>query len=130
LEGGYGMKFTDICIITNNVLDVAKFYETIFNTKAEGDNIHSFINVAGLGIAVYDKNDAEKVMGFDYTNAGTGLLTIGFDVEDVEDEYKRIKELGISSATEPQLWPWGAKSFRFKDIEGNIIVFRSWPKQF
>jgi len=23
------MKFTDVCIITNNVLDVAKFYETI-----------------------------------------------------------------------------------------------------
>jgi len=122
------MRFTDICIITNNVLDVAKFYEITFSTKAEGDNIHSFINAAGLGIAIYDKNEAEKVMGFDYTNTGTGLLTIGFDVDDVDAEYERIKGLGINSATEPHLWPWGAKSFRFKDIEGNIILFRSWAK--
>lgn len=122
------MKFTDICIITNNVLDVAKFYEIVFNAKAEGDNTHSFINVAGLGIAIYDKNDAEKVMGFDFSNTGTGLLTIGFDVDDVDAEYVRIKALNIVIDTEPKLWPWGAKSFRFKDIEGNIIFFRSRTK--
>ena len=107
------MKFTDICIITKNVLDVAKFYETIFNSKAEGDNIHSFINAAGLGIAIYDKNAAETVMGFDFSN-NTGLITIGFDVDDVDVEYERIKALNINSTTEPQLWPWGAKSFRLK----------------
>lgn len=123
------MKFTDICIITNNVLNVVKFYETIFNTKAEGDSIHSFINAADLGIAIYNKNDAEKVMGFDFSNTGTGLLTIGFNVDDVDAEYERIKELNICSVTEPQVWPWGAKSFRFMDIEGNYIVFRSWPTQ-
>jgi len=122
------MIFSDICIITNNVLDVAKFYETIFNSKAEGDNIHSFINAAGLGIAIFNKNAAETVMGFDFSNTGSGLITIGFDVDDVDAEYERIKALNINSATEPRLWPWGAKSFRFKDIEGNIIFFRSWPQ--
>jgi uncharacterized glyoxalase superfamily protein PhnB len=122
------MKFTDICIITEKVFDVAKFYETVFNTKAEGDHIHSFIHAPGLGIAIYDKSTAETDMGFNFTNTGTGLITIGFDVDDVDAEYERIKALNISSATEPQVWPWGAKSFRFKDIDGNIIVFRSWPK--
>ena len=122
------MKFTDICIITKNVLDVAKFYETIFNSKAEGDNIHSVINVAGLYITIYDKSEAENVMGFDFLNTGTGLMTIGFDVDDVDAEYDRIKALNINSATKPQIWPWGAKSFRFKDVEGNIIFFRSLPK--
>ncbi len=123
------MRFTDICIITNNVLDVVKFYETIFNAKAEGDNIHSVINAAGLKIVIYDKSEAESFMGFDFANTGTGLMTIGFDVDDVDAEYNRIKALNIHSATEPQTWPWGAKSFRFKDMEGNIILFRSQPKQ-
>jgi uncharacterized glyoxalase superfamily protein PhnB len=122
------LRFTDICIITKNVLDLVKFYETIFNSKAEGDSVHSFIQAAGLSIAIYDKSEAEAVMGFDFSNTGTGLITIGFDVDDVDAEYKRIKGLNINSATEPQVWPWGAKSFRFKDIEGNIIVFRSWLK--
>jgi predicted enzyme related to lactoylglutathione lyase len=97
------MTFTDICIITRNVLDVAKFYETVFNTKAEGDNIHSFLNASGLGIAIYDKSTAETDMGFDFSNTGTGLLTIGFNVDDVDAEYERIKTLNIKSATEPQL---------------------------
>lgn len=123
------MKFTDICIITEKVPEVVEFYETIFNAKAEGDHIHSFIKAGGLGIAIYSKTAAETDMGFDFTNTGTGLLTIGFDVEDVDAEYERICALGLSNVTKPQLWPWGAKSFRFKDIEGNIIVFRSWPKQ-
>lgn len=122
------MIFTDICIITKDVSAVAKFYETIFNTKAVGDNIHSYISAAGLGIAIYDKKAAETDMGFNFSNTGTGLITIGFNVEDVDAEYERIKALNINSATEPQLWPWGAKSFRFKDIEGNIIVFRSLAK--
>lgn len=122
------MKFTDICIITNDVVKAAKFYETVFNAKADGDCVHSFINAAGLGIAIYDKNEAEKVMGFDFSNAGTGLVTIGFDVDDLGAEYERIKALGIGGVTEPQVWPWGAKSFRFKDIDGNYLFFRSWVK--
>ncbi|SCZ10579.1 hypothetical protein [Alkaliphilus peptidifermentans] len=94
------MQFSDICIISNNVLDLAKFYEVIFSTKAEGDNIHSIINVAGLVIAIYNKNEAEKVMGFDFSNTGTGLITIGFDIDNVDAEYERIKALNITSATE------------------------------
>lgn len=122
------MKFTDICIITNDVLKAAEFYETVFNVRAEGDNIHSFINAAGLGIAMYDRSEAEQVMGFDFSHTGTGLITIGFDVDDVDAEYERIKALGIGGVTEPQVWPWGAKSFRFKDTDGNHIFFRSWVK--
>ena len=119
------MIFNDICIITRNVPVLAKFYEAIFNAKAEGDNIHCFINAAGLKIAIYDKRAAETDMGFDFSGAGTGMITIGFNVDDVDVEYERIKKLNISGTTEPQLWPWGAKSFRFRDLDGNIIVFRS-----
>lgn len=122
------MKFTDICIITKNVAGLASFYETVFEAKAEGDNIHSFINVAGLGIAIYDMNAAITDMKFDLTDAGTGLISIGFDVDDVDMEYSRVNDLKVSCLTKPQLWPWGAKSFRFYDPDGNIITFRSWPK--
>ncbi len=122
------MVFSDICIITNDVLALVKFYEEVFNAKAEGDNIHSVISIAGLGLVIYDKSAAETVMGFDFSGAGNGLTTINFNVDDVDAEYIRIKELNIKGTTEPQLWPWGAKSFRFYDIDGNIILFRSLPK--
>jgi predicted enzyme related to lactoylglutathione lyase len=124
-EGGEVMKFTDICVITSNVPEAVRFYESVFQTRAEGDSIHSYIHAPGIGIAIYNKQEAENMMGFDFTNSGTGLITIGFDVEDADMEYLRIKALKINGVTEPQLWPWGAKSFRFPDSEGNIIVFRS-----
>jgi predicted enzyme related to lactoylglutathione lyase len=123
------MIFTEICLMTKNVPDLVRFYETIFNTKAEGDSTHSFISAAGLGIAIYDINAAETVMGFDFTGTGTGMFTIGFNVDDVDAEHTRIKSLDICGITEPQLWPWGAKSFRFTDPDGNIIIFRSWTSR-
>jgi predicted enzyme related to lactoylglutathione lyase len=121
------MNFTDICVITDNVPNAVRFYEAVFQTKAEGDSIHSYIHAPGLGIAIYNKQEAENMMGFDFTNSGTGMTTIGFDVEDADTEYERIKALNIGNVTKPQLWPWGAKSFRFPDTEGNILVFRSRP---
>ena len=39
------MKFSDICIITENVSRLARFYETVFQTKAEGDDIHRWDGV-------------------------------------------------------------------------------------
>ena len=105
------MKFTDICIITNQVLEVTKFYETIFQAKAKGDFIHSSINAAGLSIAIYNKREAESVMGFDFTNSGAGRLSIGFNVDDIDAEYKRIKALDVKDVTVPQLWPWGESRF-------------------
>ena len=122
------MKFGDICLITKNVPELVKFYETVFDTKAEGDATHSSLDAAGLGLAIYDKGAAQADMGFDFTGAGTGMVTLGFNVDDADTEYARILRLGVCGVTEPHLWPWGAKSFRFPDPDGNILVFRSFPK--
>ncbi len=119
------MEFSDICIITSDVSGVREFYELVFGVKAEGDDIHSSIVVPGLGITLYNKDNAISDMGFDLEGCGTGLITIGFNVDDAEVEYRRILSLGITNVTEPVIWPWGAKSFRFPDTEGNIIVMRS-----
>lgn len=124
-----GLFFTDICLITDDVPKLVKFYEVLFGTKAEGDEIHSGINLPGLGIAIYSKNAAQKDMGFEFTMAGTGLFTIGFNCDDAGREYERIRSLNICIPTKPHIWPWGAKSFRLTDPDGNIIMIRSWAKQ-
>ncbi len=121
------MKFTDICLITSDVIALREFYEKIFSCKTEGDATHSFLNIAGLGLAIYDVRKAEEDMGFDFEDNGRGMMTIGFNVEDVDAEHRRISEIGVLDLSEPELWPWGAKSFNYKDIDGNRIVMRSWP---
>lgn len=121
------MNFTDICLVTKDVPTMLSFYETVFNVKAEGDGIHSVVTVGGLNIAIYSKAAAENDMGFDFTGAGTGFLFIGFNVNDADREYARIKQLKLCKATEPRVWPWGAKSFQFQDPDGNFITLRSFP---
>ncbi len=123
------VKFADICLITNDVIKLVRFYETLFDVKAEGDKIHSSMNLKGLSLAIYNKSAAINDMEFDFISAGTGLSTIGFNCDEAEIEYERIVALGICEPTKPQLWPWGAKSFRFKDPDGHIIIIRSFSKE-
>lgn len=124
------LKFTDVCLITNNVPALAVFYEKLFDAKSEGDETHSFIAVSGLGIAIYSKtaamNDRPEL---DYTDHSNDKFYIGFSCEDATAEYERIKALGICTPTEPVVWPWGAKSFYLKDLDGNMIVVRSWTRK-
>ncbi len=122
------MEFQDICFITDDVPALVRFYETLFDTKAEGDDIHSALCVSGLHLAIYNKDAAIHDMGFDLGGAGTGLMTIGFGVDDADGACARIRAMNLCPTTDPVLWPWGAKSFRLRDPDGNVLVFRSIPK--
>jgi predicted enzyme related to lactoylglutathione lyase len=123
------IKFTDVCFITNDVLRLRAFYEAVFGEKAEGDEIHSGISINGLTI-VFDHVDiAEENQTFRYVEAGgANNVIIGFNVDDVDAEYNRLLPLGAVMLNEPTTHPWGARSFQFRDPDGNILNFRSLQK--
>jgi len=121
------MRLNDICIITDDVPRLARFYEAVFQTKADGDETHAALDAAGL--AIYAKKAAENNMGFDFSRYwGSGNFTIGCNVGDVDSEYDRLKALGVEFITTPTTWPWGARSMHFRDPDGNIVCFRSLPR--
>ena len=124
-----GIKFTDVCLVTNDVPRLRAFYEVVFETKAEGDDIHSGISLEGLTI-VFDHVDiAEENPMFSYVDyGGANNMIIGFDVGDVDEEYKRLLSLGARMLNQPTTHLWGARSFQFRDPDGNIINFRSIAK--
>jgi len=119
-------QFTDICIITNNVPRLRAFYEAVFGVKAEGNEIHSGISINGLTL-VFDHVDiADENPAFLYIEAGgANNIIVGFNVEDVDAEYQRLLSLGAQMLNEPTTHPWGARSFQFRDPDGNILNFRS-----
>ncbi len=123
-------KFTDICFITSDVLRLRTFYENLFGVKAEGDEIHSGLSIEGLTF-VFDHVDiAEENPTFHYISAGgSNNMIVGFNVENVDAEYKRLLALGVEMLNEPTTHPWGARSFQFRDVDGNILNFRSFPKE-
>lgn len=120
------MTYTDLCLITEDVPRLVWFYESVFGVAAEGDAVHSGLQLDGTGLAIYAKQAAERDMGFDISRHwGAGNLTIGFDVADVDREYVRMQALGAVFVTTPTTHPWGARSFHFRDPDENIVCFRT-----
>lgn len=119
------IQFTDICLITNDVLRLRSFYEAVFGGTSEGDEIHSGLVLEGMFFSFDHADTLQKNPSFQYVTAvGANNVIIGFNVDDVDAEHKRISAFGVEMLNEPTTHPWGARSFQFKDPDGNILNFR------
>lgn len=121
------MEFTDIALITEDVLKMIDFYEQVFDIEIEKNEIHTQFSVGNVGITLYSQQAAQKQMGFDFSRYnGTGKTTISFNVDNINYEIDRLRKLNVNFVTEPKVYPWGAKAAHFRDPDGNIIGFRSY----
>lgn len=124
------MQFTDVCFITEDVLRLRAFYETVFGGKAEGDEYHSGLTIERLTFTFDSVDMLKDNPAFSYASEkSSDNIIIGFNVDDVDAEYQRLLPLGTEMLNEPTTHPWGARSFQFKDPDGNILNFRSLPKE-
>ncbi|MDR2687510.1 MAG: VOC family protein [Oscillospiraceae bacterium] len=119
------MQFTDICFITHDVLRLAAFYEAVFGGKAQGGAGHAWLEAGGVTF-VFDPASIAEYEPFRYVAAGgANNVIVGFNVEDVDAEYERLLPLGAQMLNQPATHPWGARSFQFRDPDGNILNFRT-----
>lgn len=115
------MNLGEVCLETNNVSRMADFYRKILNICSESkDEIHQFIIMEGTTLSVYN-NGVVK-------NNQNQNISLAFTVDDVDEEYKRLLQLGINIIDAPKIQPWGAKNMHFCDPDGNHVYFRSLPK--
>ena len=117
------MKLVGICLITNDVPALADFYAKVLGVKAEGDDVHAVLGTEGAGIAIFSTEGMEGMAPGSMQGAGRGSFTTMFEVEDVDAEYRRLKALNVEFVMLPTTHPWGARSFWFKDPDGNIVDF-------
>ena len=123
------IQFTDICFITEDVLRLRTFYESVFSGTAEGNEVHSSL-IAGDVTFTFDYFEPlQESSLFHYVSAGgANSVIVGFNVDDTDTEYKRLMPLGVEMLNQPTTHPWGVRSFQFKDSDGNILNFRSFLK--
>lgn len=119
------MKFVGICLVTNNVLEMVDFYTKVLGVKAEGNDVHAVLDTDGAGIAIFSTEGMESMAPRSMQGAGCGCFTTMFEVEDVDAEYERLKALNVEFVMLPTTHPWGARSFWFRDPDGNIVDFFS-----
>jgi uncharacterized glyoxalase superfamily protein PhnB len=117
------MKFSGICLITENVPALVAFYSLLFGGRAEGDDYHSEFQLDGLNLAIFARRSMEEMAPGSMQGAGTGSFTIGFEVENVDAEYARLQALGVPVVKPPESYPWGSRSAWFRDPDGNIVNF-------
>ncbi len=122
---GIAMQFSGICLVTEDVAALVRFYTPIFGCQAEGDNIHAEFHVGGLNLAVFSRAGMEEMASGSMRGAGSGNVTIAFEVENADVEYERLVTLGVEIIKPPQSHPWGARAFWFRDPDGNIVDFFS-----
>jgi len=121
------MEFVGICLITRNVPLLADFYAKVVGVAAEGDDTHVELHTEGAQIAIFSVDGMESLAPLSMQGAGHGSFTIGFEVQDVDEEYERLKALGVAFVKLPTTHPWGARSFWFRDPDGNIVDFFAVP---
>ena len=116
------MVFSGICLMTNDVRKLSDFYRKILLAASDDDSdeIHQNIYTDGASLAILKNNKADKT-----ENSNTVII---FTVDNIDKEYERLKKIGIEILDKPTIQPWGAKNMRFKDIDGNFVVFRTFLK--
>ncbi len=123
------IQFTDVCFITDDVLQLSTFYKAVFGGTVEGNKVHSSLVAGGITFTFDFAETLQENPVFRYVSTeGANNVIVGFKVDDADTEYQRLLPLGIEMLNQPTTHPWGARSFQFKDPDGNILNFRSFPK--
>ena len=88
-----------------------------------------------LGLTAQFRDDAHGYAAFDAGPVRLGLACvgedqpelvgrhtgIGFDVDDLEAEYTRLKAAGVAFPTPPERQPWGGFMALMEDPDGNVF---------
>ena len=120
------IQFTSISFFTRDVPRLRAFYEEVFGVKAQGDDMHSSLRVGAVGIVIASVDLPKIVPSFHYASAQSSNNTVAsFGVDDVDAEHERLLKLGAEMLNPPTTHPWGARSFQFKDPDGNILSFHN-----
>ena len=117
------MKFSGVCLITRDVASLAVFYAQVLDRAPSGDDTHAEFNFGDAGLAIYSYHGTEEMAAGSTAGAGTGAMTLIFEVQDIEAECARIQAMGIALVKPLQTHPWGSTSFWFRDPDGNLIDF-------
>jgi len=119
------MKFSGICLITEDVIHLMAFYKEILKAEAVGDENNARILIEGGHIDIFSKQGMESMAPGSTKNAGNGSYTIEIEVADVDEEFTRLKNKNVKIVKLPETYPWGRRSFWFRDPDGNILNFYS-----
>ena len=117
-------------IVTNKLAETKAFYCNVLNFGVTFENdfyllLHTPNQQAELGFLLPDHPSQKPLFQPEFTGKGV-FLTI--DLPNVDEEYNRIKNLGIPIAIELRDEPWGDRHFALVDPNGvgvDLVTYAS-----
>jgi len=118
------INLVSLRIITADIRTLVQFFEKVTGVEAKWSTddfaevvTSSFTLAIGSTrtLAFFGEEVAQP--------AANKSVIIEFLVENVDVEYKRIKDLAIDIVQKPTTMPWGNRSLLFRDTDGNLINF-------
>ncbi|WP_345989286.1 VOC family protein [Chryseobacterium sp. Chry.R1] len=118
------MKLTSLRIITKDIKQSVQFYENAMGLTAQWYT-EDFAELSTSSITLAIGSTRTMTLFSESLTASTGSKSsiIEFIVDNVDDEYERIKGITSEIVQEPTTMPWGNRSLLFCDPDGNLINF-------
>ncbi len=114
-------RFQGVCLITRDVRRLREFYEHILQVQAEGDDGFVTFPTVGAGLSIFSKQGMEQMAPGSMSEIGSGSCTLEFEVDDVDSECERLREMNVPIVKPPTTQPWGLRSVWFRDPDGNLV---------
>ncbi len=106
-----------------DIKKTAEFYKKLGFEVSESEDA-ARIKIGDFTLAFMDESKVQIDKEAGMEPKGIGIFTY-VETDDVDGQFKFIKENGITPSSEPKDWPWGKREFAVKDPDGYKIIFYS-----
>ena len=118
------MNLTSLRIITADIKILVQFFELVTGASAQWYTDDFAELVTGTATLAIGSTRTMSLFGDGLvTPASNNSVIIEFRVENVDEEFYRIKDLIKNIVQAPTTMPWGNRSLLFRDPDGNLINF-------
>ena len=118
------MNFVSLRVITQDIKRLVEFYEHVtgFSLTWYTDDFAELVTASGT-LAIGSTRTLQFFAPNTVRPADNQTAIIEFRVDDVDQEYEKLKELHIELVQTPTTMPWGNRSLLFRDPDGNLVNF-------
>jgi catechol 2,3-dioxygenase-like lactoylglutathione lyase family enzyme len=114
------------CLITGDVKGLVRFYESALQQKARWSGADYVEFRTGVGVlAIFSAQAQDRYIPGSAIAANNRGVVLEFEVDDVDQEFRRLHPLVKVWIKPPTTQPWGTRSFYFRDPDGNLVDFYS-----
>ncbi len=109
-------------IITKQLKETKNFYVELLNCEAvfESDWYVQLASPKGLEIGLLIKGHYSQPNFLHQAYNGNGVV-LSFEVDNVDDEYTKIKASGLAIVYELKTEEWGQRHFMLRDPNGMVV---------